>query len=309
MSKENTQKTKKLEVKPIVLDLPELGDDFSDYTGETTRVRLDVPILRVSYKSEDDEDKVAPRGEFVEYDPSTKKSVALGKKVTIQILHHRQSLSSFKPEESYYTPEVSMKTNRLPLFMRVIGKDGSGKSQFCGEDDIKNLRQQYPDLRYNRNLYVYHDGLLKKLTIYGASFANFIQFTKDLKGQSSASVVVELTTTKEKNGNVVYYPIVFTIKEKVVSETIKPVLKQLSDWFVAYDKKVADDRQERTNQAAVDRGDGPVNSTASPVANLPPAQPDVKHDFTAPADPSLFDEKEPVSIEEAEAALGGNSSS
>ena len=101
-------KTASTEVKKVVLNLPELVEGLS-YTGETVKVpRLEVPSIRVSYKSEDDDSKVCPKGEFIQYDPTTKEITPLGKKITIQILHHRQSLSAYKNEQGYWTPEISL---------------------------------------------------------------------------------------------------------------------------------------------------------------------------------------------------------
>ena len=242
----------------IKLELPVLNEGES-YTGETLRIpRLEVPSIRVSYKSEDDETKVCPKGEFIQYNPATKEITALGKKITIQILHHRQSLSAYKNEQGYWTPEISMKAKTAPLF--VSGKDKNGKRtlQFLAEGTIKkdgDLRTAYPDLRYQRNLYVIHDGQLKTLVIYGASFSGFIDLTKELKGQSSASVILELSTHKEKTGTVIYYPIAFGIKDQIDMKTIEPVLKEFSEWFDKYDSLIAKQQTEKRKQAEIDRGD------------------------------------------------------
>lgn len=251
--------------KPVKLSLPELPESLVNYTGEAVRVpRLEVPLIRVSYKSEDDDSKVCPKGEFIEYDPVTKSTKALGKKVTIQILHHRQSLSAYKNEESYWTPEFNMREKETSLF---LGSSNNGKrtNQFLMKGTIaKNgdLRTAYPDLRYQRNLYVLHDGVLKSLVIYGASFSGFIDLSKELKGASSSSVLLELSTKKEKTGTVIYYPIVFLIKEKLDVKTSEPVLKELSDWFNKYDALITQQLKERADQAAMDRGDEPSFSAA-----------------------------------------------
>lgn len=285
------------EKKPVVLDLPLLGESIADYTGEAVRIpRLQVPLIRVSYKSEDDETKVCPKGEFVEYNPDTKESKALGKKISIQILHHRQSLSAYKNEESYYTPEVSMKTKTLSLFLRSKNKDGKSQVRFLMNGDIKQIREAYPDLRYQRSLYVLHDGVLKNLVVYGASFGGYIEFQKALKGRSSSATVVELSTTKEKTGTVIYYPIKFTATEDADMKTLEPTLKQLSDWFGEYDKAIAKQQSERAEQAAIDRGDEPVRKST-----LPPARDPVEE--TSVAD-GLFDEPEKPSMEEVDEALG-----
>src|SRR3990167_5154685 len=253
----------KKESSVVRLNLPEFGESVS-YTGETVRFpRLVVPTIRVSYKEEDDAQRVCPKGEFVEYNPMDKTVTALGKKIVIQILHHRQSLSAYKDlgggkSESYYTPEISMKAKSAPLFMAKA--DASGRqNQYLMEGEIKKdgpLRTSFPDLRYQRSLYVLHDGELKNLVVYGASFSGFIDFTKAIQGKSSASVFVELTTTKEKTGAVTYYPIVFTPKELVDMKIAEPTLKQLSDWFDELDKRVFVQQEEKAEQRANDRGDG-----------------------------------------------------
>lgn len=250
---------------PVVLDLPELPESLVNYTGEDVRIpRLEVPMIRVSYKSEDDDSKVCPKGEFIEYNPVTKETKALGKKVTIQILHHRQSLSAYKNEESYWTPEISMSAKEASLFLGFT-KDGKRSNRFLMKGTISktgDLRTAYPDLRYQRNLYIVHEGVLKTLVIYGASFSGFIDLTKELKGASSSSVLLELSTHKEKTGTVIYYPIAFEIKEKRDPKADEPVLKKLSEWFAKHDSLVAQQLKERANQASIDRGDGPIEEVA-----------------------------------------------
>ena len=298
------------EIKPVVLDLPVLGESMADYTGEAVRIpRLQVPVIRVSYKSEDDDTKVCPKGEFIEYDFETKESKALGKKIEIQILHHRQSLSAYKNEESYYTPEVSMKQKSLSLFLRSKNKDGKSQIRFLMSGDIKSVREAYPDLRYQRSLYVLHEGKLKNLVVYGASFGGYIDFQKELKGRSSSSTLVELSTKKEKTGTVIYYPIVFKATKDSDMKMLEPTLKQLSEWFTAYDSAIAKQQAEKAEQAAIDRGDGP--SERSPqntrTSTLPPARKEPV--AVEPAPPGMFDEPEETTAEEAEEALGSNKAS
>ena len=271
---------KETKADPVVaLNLPNLPETLTSFTGETVRIpRLEVPLIRVSYKAEDDDTKVCPKGEFIEYNPVTKETKALGKKISIQILHHRQSLSAYKNEESYWTPEISMKEKETSLFLGATN-NGKRSNTFLmkGAIDKKSansLRVAYPDLRYQRNLYVLHDGVLKSLVIYGASFSGFIDLTKELKGASSSSVVLELSTKKEKTGTVIYYPIVFTTKDAVDMKVIEPVLKELSDWFGKYDGLIAQQLKERADQAAIDRGDGPDDEVVLPPSRttLPPAR-------------------------------------
>lgn len=247
----------------VKLNLPELPESLMNYTGEAVRIpRLEVPLIRVSYKSEDDDTKVCPKGEFIEYDPVTKETKALGKKVTIQILHHRQSLSAYKNEESFWTPEISMAAKETSLFLGS-SKTGKRTNKFLMKGTItkegaNSLRAAFPDLRYQRNLYVLHDGVLKSLVIYGASFSSFIDLTKELRGASSSSVSLELSTSKEKTGTVIYYPIRFAIKEKI-GKANEPVQKELSEWFAGHDKLVGEQLKEKANQASIDRGDGPID--------------------------------------------------
>lgn len=256
MTKKETQQS------AVALGLPVLNEGLSIYTGEDTRIpRLEVPIIRVAYKSEDDETKVAPKGEFIEYNPSTKVSKGLGKSVVIQILHHRQSLSSYTENESFYTPEVSMRTKTVPLFSRTKGVDGSSKTMFVMNGEMKAIRERFSQLRYQRVMYVLHEGALKQLVVYGASFSKFIDLQKALKGASTTSALIELTTTKEKKGTVIYYPISFTVKQPVDLAASEPVLKELSDWFSKYDELIAKQQFDRAEEAAIKRGDGPTPLT------------------------------------------------
>lgn len=255
-----------IETTHIMLNLPILPDSLESYTGEDVRVpRLAVPQIRVSYKEEGDPDRLVAKGEFIEYNQETKETKAIGPTLNIQIIHHRQSLSAYKElgggnSESYYTPEISMKTKIAPLFLTVAA-NGSRKTRLLLEGEIAKtgpLRTGNPDLRYQRHLYILHEGILKTLVVYGASFSSFIDLTKALAGQSSSSVTLELSTTRQKTGAVVYYPIAFTIKEKLDTKATEPVLKELAEWFAKYDSLVAMQSQARSEQAAIERGDGPV---------------------------------------------------
>lgn len=266
---------------PFKLELPELPENLESYTGEQVRIsRLSVPLIRVNYKSQEDEG-ICPKGEFIEYDPLNKTIKAIGKKIIIQILHHRQSLSAFKQlgvarSESYYTPEISMKEKSASLFC-ATSDNGKRTNQYLITGEIKKdgpLRSQYPDLRYQRSLYIIHENQLKCLVVYGASFSGFIDLTKELKGQSSSSVLLELSTRKEKTGTVTFFPVVFTVKEKVDVKTIEPTLKELSDWFTRFDSLMAQQQKDRSNQASIERGDGPVeDSPVAPVATTPVQKP------------------------------------
>src|SRR3990167_729270 len=184
----------------IKLELPELPESFESYTGETIRIpRLEVPEIRVSYKSEDDPNRVAPRGEFIEYDPATREIKALTKQVSsIQIIHHRQQVSLTKDTETYKGFEINMRSKEYTLLHFTKDASGKSKTRFIGKGTLEHLRSLdigLAKLRYERCLYVIHEDKLKKLTVYSASFSQFIKFTKQLKGQSTSSVVVNLTTT------------------------------------------------------------------------------------------------------------------
>lgn len=253
------------EVKPIKLSLPLIATGAINYTGEqiNTKVpRLEVPEIRVSYKAEDDPDRVAPKGEFVQFDPNSKLTTTLGKKITIQILHHRQALSSYKLGDTCWTPEISMQTKVASLFFtpKKDPKTGKrGKTQFLMRGEIKKgaaLRTQYPDLGYLRILYVLHEGRVKRLVVKGASFSQFIDLTNELKGASSASVILDLTTSKEKEGTVIYYPIHFTIAGQTDMTVLEPTLKQLAEWFKKLDVFVAETNASRAEAEKIARGDG-----------------------------------------------------
>lgn len=173
-----------------------------------------------------------------------------------------------------------MKERETSLFLGATN-NGKRTNTFLmkGPIDKKSpgsLRTAYPDLRYQRNLYVLHDGVLKSLVIYGASFSGFIDLTKELKGQSSSSAVLELSTKKEKTGTVIYYPIVFTIKERLDAKANEVVGKELAAWFAKYDSLITQQLKEKADQAAIDRGDGPVEEdpVQKPKVNLPPARDD-----------------------------------
>lgn len=260
--KVNQKKDLKLE-QPVKLDLPVFGSSVN-YTGEAVRIpRLEIPQIRVSYKDADDAGFVAPKGEFFEYDPATKTSKALGKTIEIQILNHRQALGAFKDlgngnSESYFTPEIPMTMKSAPLFL-VTTTGGNRKMQFLLEGEIsKNgpLRKNFPMLGYQRILYVLHDGKLKSLPLKGANFSGYMDFHKAIAGKSSGAQMVALSTSKQTKGTIKYYPIAFEAKDSITEEIYLPVQKQLSEWFAEFDKRTLEQRKEREQQAANDRGDG-----------------------------------------------------
>lgn len=251
---------KQITKNPEKLTLPFLDEDVSDVTGEQVRIpRLEVPEIRVSYKAADDPDKVVDKGEFIEYNPLTKKTKALGKKVSgIQILHHRQQVSLTTDTDSYRGFEINMKKKEYQLFLFTKDQSGKTKTEFIGSgtlDSLRSLSAILGKLRYERCLYILHEGVLKKLNVYGASFSQFIEFNKMIRGQSSTSVQIDLTTGKEKKGINIYHPIIFTPREKSDLPALKPLMVQLADWFAKYDGLIAKQQAERQDQAANDRGD------------------------------------------------------
>lgn len=230
-------------VLPEVLPLPELAESLMSFTGEDTRIpRLEVPSISVSYKDEDDvKAEGEKRGEFVEYDPVTKQRKALGANIVIQILHHRQSLSSFADDGSVvrtmFTPEVSLKAKELSLFQSESAAGGKKSTRFLMKADIKKLRESFPELGYRKILYVIHDGQLKSLVVKGATFSKFIELTKTtLNGASSSSVLLKLGTEKGKKGTVTFYAITFTPIGSANPETVKAVGTQLAVWFAKHDE-------------------------------------------------------------------------
>lgn len=290
-----------VEVKPVALNLPVLEDSGADWSGETIRIpRLEVPEIRVSYKMEDDPDKVAPRGEFVEYNPATKESNALGKKLEIQVLHHRQQVSLTTDTDSYRGFEINMKEKEYSLFHFGKDQNGKRKTDFIAKDSLTNLRTLSPllaRLRYERVMYVLHEGQLKKLSVYGASFSQFLEFMKSgLNGKSSTSVKITLTTGKEKKGSNIYYPIIFTAGDAVDMASAKVVGEQLAGWFAKYDSLVSKQQTDKAEQASIDRGDG-VDMPPQVRGNLPPARKPVSPTADN-GQVDMFDEEEKTNIED-----------
>ena len=145
-------------------------------------------------------------------------------------------------------------------------------------------------------MYIIHEGQLKKLSVYGASFSQFLEFMKSgLNGKSSTSVKITLTTGKEKKGINIYHPIIFTAGEPVDMATAGVVGKELADWFAKYDSLVAKQQTDKAEQAAIDRGDGVDDRPTTP--NLPPARTPV-----APVEDNkqddMFDEEEKTNPED-----------
>lgn len=257
--------TKSKSAVPASLGLPVLGESLASLTGEDTRLpRLTVPQISISYKDEDDTGKAEgeKKGEFIQYDPATKSRIALGKSITVQVLHHRQALSAFSDTEQFFTPEVSMRATELSLFRVTAGADGKKTVRFMAKGAMKKLREDFPNLGYRRILYVLHDGVLKSLVVKGASFGKFIDLTKALGGASSSAQELVLTTEKGKKGTVTYYAIVFTPGEKADMAALKPVMTELSDWFAAHDRLQDEAQKARATEAAVERGDAPAGTVA-----------------------------------------------
>jgi hypothetical protein len=159
-----------------------------------------------------------------------------------------------------------MKAHELSLFCKSQGPDSKGgKSRFVQKGELKALREKFPDLGYRRTLYVLHEGKLKSLLVKGASFGKFIDLTKELKGASSSSVALTLTTEKDKKGTVTFYKIVFTPGEKTDMTALNPVLKQLSEWFTQHDALQDANQKDRAEAAALERGDVPASGMTTTV--------------------------------------------
>lgn len=256
---------------PASLGLPALGESLGSLTGEDTRLpRLSVPQISISYKDEDDTSKAEgeKKGCFVQYDPITKTRSALGASITVQVLHYRQKLSSFSDTEQFFTPEVSLKAEKLPLFRLTAGADGKKNTRYVGQVTLKTRKTDYPNLTMQRVAYVLHDGALKSFIIKGASFTTYIDLQKKLGGVSTSAQQLVLTTEKGKKGTVTYYAIVFTPGEKSDLVALKPVMLELSEWFAQYDAVQAQQQKDKADEAALARGDGPVvTATVAPTTS------------------------------------------
>jgi hypothetical protein len=289
---------------PPTLSLPALGESLGSLTGEDTRLpRLSVPQISISYKDEDDTTKAEgeKKGHFVQYDPATKQRTALGASVTVQVLHYRQKLSSFSDTEQFFTPEVSLKAESLPLFRLTKGADGKSNTRYVGKVTLKTRKTDYPNLTMQRVAYVLHDGALKSFIIKGASFTTYIDLQKKLGGVSTSSVHLVLTTEKGKKGTVTYYSIIFTPGEKSDLVALKPVMTELSEWFAQYDALQAAQQKDKADQAALERGDGAaVSVTAAPAS---PASAPLSDDEAIAAD--LFDKSERAPVTEEDLTAAG----
>lgn len=289
---------------PASLGLPALGESLGSLTGEDTRLpRLSVPQISISYKDEDDTSKAEgeKKGCFVQYDPITKTRSALGASITVQVLHYRQKLSSFSDTEQFFTPEVSLKADSLPLFRLTTGADGKKNTRFVGKVTLKTRKTDYPNLTMQRVAYVLHEGVLKSFIIKGASFTTYIDLQKKLGGVSTSAQQLVLTTEKGKKGTVTYYAIVFTPGEKSDLVALKPVMTELSEWFAQYDALQAQNQKDKAAELAVERGDAPAGASA-PSNTVVATVGDVSDEDLAAAELFGKEEKKAVTEDELEAA-------
>jgi hypothetical protein len=222
----------------MTIDKKQLAEMMGE--GEHLRPKLDKYTI-VSLNGNDGlfySRKIGDDGSY------SKKAESMGQNVQGVIIAIRMQLSEYNPKFRRSTTEYDKVNEKLKLF-----ETRDGKTSQISEGSVAQLREQYPNLRAIRWMYMLVEGGSKiiKVRIKGGSLTGFFDFLKELDTvhRHTFEVVTEMNPVSLRNESLGkdYYAIKFSIKkdvdEAVMESTIAPKMTEfhskLSDMKKVFD--------------------------------------------------------------------------
>ncbi len=228
---------------------------FNLYAGESQTVKMSIPELRINY----DEDN-GIRGGFLTIDYSEKdengnpkKTITYleDKEIELTILRTRFKFGFFdeskgeKGMELYGTPEMDDYEGNVNLWdneQKKVIFEGQYKA-------FKNyINETYPDprlvqkgfkgsiIKHTEILYVEYDNKLYRMYLSKTGRDNYWKYKEVIKGVPTFAFTTKLHTTKEKNGQITFFPLFF---DKTGDNDIKKYIhlrKKLDKDLEVFDK-------------------------------------------------------------------------
>lgn len=174
------------------------------------------------------------------------------KDIELVIMRPRRTFTSFEktPEGSLrmFTNEHNTWKDHVTVFQAKTGE----RIKAVGSGSIEQLRNEFPALRINSNLYCLYDGDVHKLVVKGKSRQSLVDKQKELAkdGLEFFEKTVKLIPTQEtgQGGNVYYF-----LKYEVVGdsnlEVVGPHMESMAKIFDKVDEEYAETNQRMAEEA------------------------------------------------------------
>jgi len=179
--------------------------------------------------------------------------------VELVIMRPRRTFTSY--EKISKTESLRMFTNEHNTWkdhVTVFEAKTGQKIKAVGNGTIELLRNEFPTLRINSNLYCLYNGEVHKLSVKGKSRQSLVDTQKELAkdGTEFFEKKVKLVPTQESGtgGNVYFY-----IKYEVVGdsdlEVVGPHMEDIAKVMDKIDEEYAETNQRMTEEAKILSGD------------------------------------------------------
>lgn len=233
---------------------------FQIYSNERQSVKMDVPEIRVNY----DED-MGIRGGFVlitsepnEEGKTIKARKFIDTKINVTILRTRFKFGQFDenegekgmevlgtPELDDYTGEVNLWDNKEKKIIFTGLYKEFKKFIVSNYPDLDGQKKGFPNsstIKHTEILYVEYEGRVCRMYLNTSSRNQYWAYKEEIKGVPTFAFQTSLTTTKEKQGAITYFPIHF---EKIGDNELKKYIhlrKQLDNDLKLFDEARANSK-------------------------------------------------------------------
>lgn len=181
------------------------------------------------------------------------------KDIELVIMRPRRTFTSFEktPEGSLrmFTNEHNTWKDHVTVFEAKTGK----RIKAVGSGSIEQLRNEFPSLRINSNLYCLYDGEVHKLTVKGKSRQSLVDKQKELAkdGLEFFEKTVKLEPKQETGtGGNMYYFLNYEVTGDSDLDKVGPHMENIAKVMDKIDEEYTETNQRMTEEAQALAGDG-----------------------------------------------------
>jgi len=220
--------------------------------GEKMRTTYKVPTIKFNGNS----------GVLTKYPVGDFKNGTDITDVELVIMRPRRTFTSFEktPEGNVrlFTNEHNTWKDHVTVFEAKTGK----RIKAVGSGSIEQLRNEFPSLRINSNLYCLYDGEVHKLTVKGKSRQSLVDKQKELAkdGVEFFEKKVKLVPTQETGtGGNVYYFLNYEVTGESNLDEVGPHMEEIAKVMDKIDQEYAETNQRMEEEAQALTGGGSDN--------------------------------------------------
>jgi len=211
------------------------SEAFKKIMAEWSSSFVAIPSIRVSYQEDTAQKFISKKGDETKILGDTFKGVILKVSHQYRYFDKNESVMYMTNEFSDFNETISFGTNEKQL---ITGEYQTVKSF---------IKTTYPNAKFNEVLYLAIDEQIYRFIITPASIQSLWDFKKLTQNKAPFSFVTEFSTSKEKNGLIVFFPVHFKEIDPLSQEDfnrhlqlrieLDKILKQLSNNEVILDKE------------------------------------------------------------------------